>query len=555
MQHGRYAQAVPAFDTLARRYPDEPTGSIFLFYRLKGQYYLGQYREAVSTLEYLKGEYPAFMYAPHVAYFAANCRYKLGDLAVAIGHYLDSYSRSQSEQLDSLVVKSLSAFDAALVESQLSHLMWTMSRDRQCRLGTEIVNYLKSEGRGDWIFGYLSWCQKPNNADRPLQKSTVAPARLLRVAVLVPLSGELQAFGEDLYNGAVIGAAVAQEENAVTIQLTPFDTKGDPIEGARMIKDISAQPFDAVVGPLTSDEASVASAALACVEIPMVIPAATDAGLTLLSAGSFQLSPNLELQGALMAEYAVRTLMADSAAVIAPTSVESSAMTRAFVERFKSLGGVVIAIERYRDRDKDFGAYIRDIKNVLLGRIPDSAVYLDDRGDTLETEAVPAHVDCLYLPGSPQQVRQLLTQLRFYNLSATYLGSDSWGDESIYNLSADVTIKAVFPSAFVSASSNSAYSSFAHVFNARYDRKPTRVASLGYDAVRLLAAALVKSDSSHGKLAASLQQTSAFEGASGRVTFGAHRENIELPLYRIAAGRPVPVEIAPAILESIKTGR
>ena len=127
--------------------------------------------------------------------------------------------------------------------------------------------------------------------------------------------------------------------------------------------------------------AGVVSAALGCDQFPIIIPAATEAGLTLLSEASFQLSPNVELQGAIMAEYAVRALAADSAAVIAPTSVEYSAMTTAFIDRFTSLGGTVVAVEQYRDRDRDFGTYIRDIKNVVLGRIPDSAVYLDDRGD------------------------------------------------------------------------------------------------------------------------------------------------------------------------------
>lgn len=423
-------------------------------------------------------------------------------------------------------------------------------------MSTEIVNYLKSEGIIDRVSGYLSWCQKTSNTAKPPQSPTAAPARLLRIAVVAPLSGELQSFGEDLYNGTVIGASAAQEENSVTVQLTPFDTKGDRITAARIVRDISPQSFDAIVGPLTSDEASVVSAALGCGNFPVVIPAATDAGLTLLSPASFQLSPNLELQGALMAEYAVRTLAADSAVVIAPTSGEAASMTQAFIERFKSLGGTVVAVEQYRDRDKDFGAYIRDIKDIILGRIPDSAVYLDDRGDTLESEAVPAHVDCLYLPGSPDRVRQLLTQLRFYNLAATYLGSDSWADESIYNLSADVTRNAVFPSSYVTAGQGAAATLFAAKYSAKFGNKPLRVASLGYDAVRILATATAQTaGGTRESLPSAVKRISGFEGASGRVSFGVHRENIELPLYRIVAGRPVAVEIEPSILQSIKTAR
>jgi hypothetical protein len=38
-----------------------------------------------------------------------------------------------------------------------------------------------------------------------------------------------------------------------------------------------------------------------------------------------------------------------------------------------------------------------------------------------------------------------------------------------------------------------------------------------------------------------LARTSDHDGASGKITFGQNRENIELPLYKIEGGRPVPV--------------
>ncbi|PWB73085.1 hypothetical protein C3F09_05625, partial [candidate division GN15 bacterium] len=415
LQQEQWLVAAQLFDSLARENPQSIDLPLFLFGKGKAQYHGGHPREALHSFDDLLTRFPSSSYSAYAWYFSGNCQFKLGALREAIRRYVTAYFGTGDTALQGLATASLSAFDPALVEAVVATVdKPKLTTLQQGALAEAMAATLDHRHEAPRAGMYRSWRDSLSAEPvRPARRG-VAPARLLRLAVLVPLSGELQAFGEDLYNGAVVGSDIAREENSVTVQLTPYDTKGDPIAAARMARDISPQSFDAIVGPLTSDEAAVTSAALGCGEFPTVIPAATDPGLTLLSPASFQLSPNLELQGAIMAEYAVRTLVADTAAVIAPSSTEAAAMTRAFVERFKALGGVVIATEQYRDRDRDFAAYIRDIKNVILGRIPDSAVFLDDRGDTLEAEAVPAHVDCLYLPGSPDRVRQLLTQLRFY---------------------------------------------------------------------------------------------------------------------------------------------
>ena len=97
------------------------------------------------------------------------------------------------------------------------------------------------------------------------------------------------------------------------------------------------------------------------------VAAATEAGLTRLSESSFQLSPNVELQGVVMAEYAVFQLGADSAAILTSTASEHLRMARAFADRFTELGGTMVAVQYYRSRDKDFGPIVRDIKGMILG--------------------------------------------------------------------------------------------------------------------------------------------------------------------------------------------
>jgi len=294
-----------------------------------------------------------------------------------------------------------------------------------------------------------------------------------------------------------------------------------------------------VIGPLTSEEAQVASAAINCDDLPLIIPAATQAGLTSLSSSSFQLSPNIELQAVQMADYAINDLQADSAVIITSTAPDHLIMARAFADRFRQYGGTVVAVQYYRARDTDFGPYIKDIKDMLIGTPPDSAYYISPHDDTLHVDALPAAVDVLYVPGSAEQLRLLLPQLQFYNIQATYLGSDGWNDDAIYKLGDNITRFALFSSPFIQLSQGEEYVRFAAAFNSRYGRPPQRLAALGYDAVRIVALARQQSDGSRRSLVEHLRNIRNFDGAAARVTFGKHAENIEMPIYRIEGGQPV----------------
>ncbi|MDH4158438.1 MAG: ABC transporter substrate-binding protein, partial [candidate division Zixibacteria bacterium] len=308
---------------------------------------------------------------------------------------------------------------------------------------------------------------------------------------------------------------------------------------ARIIGELVHSRTHAAIGPLTSEEAAVSSAALTCGNLPLIIPAATQAGLTALSSTSFQLSPNIELEGVLMAEYARNRMNFDSAAIITSTRSEHLRMARAFSERFRQLGGELIAIEYYRPRDKDFGPYIRDVKAIILGEEPDSVYFINQDGDTLDFDVVPAHVDCLFLPGSPAQLKLVLPQINFYNLSAFFLGTDGWGDRDVYSLGDDITQRAVFPSPFLAGATGDDYLTFAAAYDARYGHPPQRLANLGFDAVKLAAAAVADGGVTRESFVEKLTKITRHEGASGTISFGSHRENVVMPLYLIEDGQPV----------------
>lgn len=542
LAQARWSAADSVFSTLTTRFADSPDLDLYLLNRGKAQYYGGNSSRALGTFEEIISRFADSPYEPFALYFSANALYKLNQRDRALGRFLEAYSANRDQRLDELIVSSISAYDESRVENKIAGLTTNqLSSRRRCDLAKALAEKFTRSNRPQDAERIRALCGGTRVVSAAPPSKAIG--EIFQVAILVPLSGEYQVFGQDLLDGAATAAGMYRKETGKQITLTPYDTKGDPIVAARIVRELGDASVDAMIGPLTSDEAEVTSAALSCHSIPMITPAATESGLTLLSDCSFQLSPNIELQGVQMAEYARKTLQADSAVVISSTNSDQLEMVSAFVDRFQSLGGKIVATEYYRSRDRDYGDYIRDVKSILLRHTADSATFLDEKGDTLAEEAVPAQVDCIYMPGTPEQIRLLLPQIRFYNLNGAYLGSDGWGDESVYSLGDDVTKGAVFPSPFVRTIRAPEYARFAGSFDATYDRKPSRVAGLGYDAMKVLTDALKRGASNRQQLLDQLAQTSDYDGAEGKVSFGVDRENVEMPVYKIQGGEPVLIGV------------
>ncbi len=548
MGEGDWFRAANAFEELSGRFPSSPNLDLFLFHRAKALYYLGDLSAAQVAFKRFVVLYPK---APEIAYahfFLANTLYRNSAGDPALASFMEAYRLSQDSRLDRLISTSLqSLFENATLISLQPDDFGALPPGKRCPMIRLAAAAMTSKNDLEGAGRLLAVCGEEVD---PSTASDVAQQRRrskFEIALVLPFTGELQSWADDIQNGAIVATEMLAEQDQLRIKLTSHDTHGDALDAARIISDLSrSNSVKLAIGPLTSEAAAIATATLACGDLPLIVPAATQAGLTAPAPSAFQLSPNIGLQGIRMAEYAVEQLAAKTAAIITSTSSDHLRMASAFAERFENLGGKVIGVEYYRSRDKDFGPYIRDLKSIILGHHPDSTFFVTPDGDTLDPDGVPAQVDCLYMPGEAQQLRLMLPQVRFYKVYGAYLGSDGWADDAVYRLGDDVTRRAIAPSPFLGVSSSNEYLEFAVAYDARYGQQPSRLACLGYDAVRLAARAAQAGDISRATLVQRLAATRGHVGASGLITCGPNRENIEMPLYRIADGMAtLLVEVAP----------
>ncbi len=542
LESGENAAAFRAFSQLTDSYPDSKSIDKYIYFCSKAAMYAGLFTESRAGLERLIADYPVSMYAPYSYYFLGNVDYHLKRVGPAVDAYIKAYSLSGDKRLTDLAVESLIGM-VADYGSQASEriIAATIPVDRRCNLMMRIARKLFTEKNYQPIKSFLASCTSPeartlmDEAEKHLRQKP-------EFAVVLPLSGEMQTYGEALLNGITLRLEQFNKSSELDVSVVVYDTEGRTLETARVVKRLSAEDIAAVIGPLTSEATAVASAVLACGDMPLIAPAAGQGGLTELSATCFQLIPNLNWQGVRMADLAVDILGARTAAIMTPTSPDNLAMAAAFSERFQARGGKVLAIEYFRVRETDFGPFVKDIKSLVLPELLEPRVFLNETGDTVDAEEVSARLDCIYIPAEASQLRLLLPQIQFYGLKTTLLGADGWGHKTVYDLGDNVLGKHYFTSGLIMDDESERVRQFFFDFDKRFGYQPGRLEALGYDAASLLCAAFAAGNYSREEIVRYLSSIKGYRGVAGDVSFGSNRENVDLPIYQIEYGRPRKVD-------------
>jgi branched-chain amino acid transport system substrate-binding protein len=551
MANGRYSEAYQIFTELSNYGTDIRMASDYQFFRAKAAYYADDADQALEDFNLLVTRFPRSTIIPYGYFFIGNIEYKRGNITRAVKAYLNSYryieirgaDAADFSKLQRVLIESLDAIARSNSSVILENLTpAALPMEKRCHLLTQLSGSLSSGGSHQAVRSLLAACEGMEIEDI-IARTEEYSRQQVDIGILLPLSGELHRFGQALLDG--IRLKIEQYALSTGRHLRPiiYDTKGDQLESGRAIRRLSAEGAAAAIGPLTSDEAAVASAVLACGDVPLIIPAASQAGLTELSPTSFQLRPNLEWQGIMMADFAVRQIGADTAAIITPTSPENLTMARAFARRFEAQGGTIAAIEYFRSGETDFGPYVKDIKAQIIGQLLDSIPFLDADGDTIEAEEVPVRLDCIYIPAEADQLRMLLPQIDFYNLNSVYLGGDGWGTDAVYRLGDRITKTNYFTSGRIESGVSEKAQLFFHDFDLKHGHRPGYLESFGYDAMSLICEALSNGYFSRSEISQYLSSITGYQGVSGIVSFGENRENVALPIYTIENGTFKEVDI------------
>lgn len=336
----------------------------------------------------------------------------------------------------------------------------------------------------------------------------------VKVALILPLSagGQAGAAAVSLRNAAELAMS---EFSQPDIQLLVKDDRGTP-DGARAATQAAiSEGAELILGPLFADAVRAAGQVARGAGRP-VIAFSTDAGVA--APGVYLLSFMPESEVERVVAYAARQGLRSFAALI-PNTAYGRVAQAAFQTAVARNGGRIVAMETY-DR-ASAAAQAAKIAAVAGGTSPQvNAVFVPDSGDSLIAVAQALHgagVD-------PQKVRML--------------GTGVWNEARIFS-------QPGLQGGWFAAPDAAGFNAFAQRYRAKYGSDPTRIATLGYDAVSL-AAALVRTQGAQRFSEPVLTNASGFAGADGVFRFNPNGTNERgLAVLEIRNGTAVPVSPAP----------
>jgi ABC-type branched-subunit amino acid transport system substrate-binding protein len=332
----------------------------------------------------------------------------------------------------------------------------------------------------------------------------------VRVALIVPLS---QASGRSVVGTSLRNAAALALEDVGGNELTLLikDDHSTP-DGARVATQAAlSEGAELVIGPLFAANVREAAKVARGAGKP-VIALSTDTSTA--GGGVYLLSFLADNYVDHIVDYAAAKGKKSIAALI-PENDYGRVAEAAFLQAAARDNLRVMAVEHYQP-----------------GTLAQAAGKLAALGDQIDSLLIPEQADAM------PAVSQALTSAGLDTKRVQILGTGLWNDARVLKL-------ASLQGAWFAAPENGGYNAFAARYRAKFGSDPTRIATLGYDAVSL-AAALAHTQGSQRYSENVITNRSGFNGADGVFRFRPDGVNERgLAVLQISNGSTTPISPAP----------
>jgi branched-chain amino acid transport system substrate-binding protein len=317
------------------------------------------------------------------------------------------------------------------------------------------------------------------------------------------MTGADATFGQSTDDGirlAIDEANAAGGINGKQIKLVTMDTQGKSEEAAAVVTRLIEQHrVMAVLGEVASGRSLAAAPIAQSKKVPMISPSSTNPKVTEVGDFIFRVCFIDPFQGTVMAKFAAESLKVKKVAVLREVSSDySMGLSDYFIQKFKELGGTIVADLSYQNQDKDFKAQLTQIKS--------------------------SNPEAIFIPGYYTQVGLIARQARELGIKAPLLGGDGWDSQKLFEIGGEAVNGSYFSNHYSTDSTDPAAVEFMTKFKAKYNRSPDGLSAAGYDAAQVLIAAMKATpELNHKNLRDQLAAIKDFPGATGKITIDSQR--------------------------------
>lgn len=294
-------------------------------------------------------------------------------------------------------------------------------------------------------------------------EDVTAKAPVVKVALLIPLSGDYTELGKSLLDAAVLAiydkySALAPHDIAAKIELLPEDT-GDSVEGAEKAAQDSMQAgATLILGPVFSKQVAVVAGSARHKNIPVIT---FSNNMAVAGDGVYLFGFIPEQQVVRIVQYSLSHNISNIAALV-PSNPYGAAIVKQLSAEIRKHNGRVHPIEYYSEDmsslDNNVGRLARFLQEES-GK--GQALFIAEGGDKLKT------------------LTETLNANGINASNVQLLGTGLWDDPNLTKIPG-------LAGGWFASSPPEKYRAFEQHFMSVYSYKPERRASLSYDAVALV---------------------------------------------------------------------
>ncbi len=354
----------------------------------------------------------------------------------------------------------------------------------------------------------LAACGKKEEAPAPAPAPAAAPAApeslVVKIGHVGPTSGAIAHLGKDNENGAKMAieelnaAGVMIGGKPAKFELLAEDDAGDPKQGTAAAQKLVDAKVNGVIGHLNSGTTIPASALYSEAGLPQISPSATNPKYTRQGfKTTFRMVADDVHLGSTLGKYAVETLKAKNVAVIDDRTAYGQGVADEFEKAVAAAGGKIVGREFTNDKATDFNAILTTLK----GKKP----------------------DVVFFGGMDAVAGPMLKQMKQLGIKAKFMGGDGICSSELPKLAGDgMGDEQVFcaEAGGVEGDQIPVMEKFRADFKAKFGTEVQVYAPYVYDAVKVMAAAMVAANSADPKVyLPALAATNGYKGVTGTVSF------------------------------------
>ncbi len=562
-----YSEAAAVCDSFIAQFPSSAYKEDAHFTMGMCFYNLGQYVNAISEME-------------TVLVIARQWRNQ--DHAVKMVEHI-AYEFLKDEQIDSIIQHTCNDTVKGQMSVTLAERYFSAGNNDQAKVLIDSINALMLDNTSQQRINRIRGRIERGNTVRigvllPFVSTSQTETRDKRVAaeVMEGIHLALSEYEEDVKPGQV----------SVELKIKDSERRPDSIQSA-ISSFMEDDKIVGIIGPVFSDETMAAALAVQQAKLPMVSPTATEDSITQLSEYAFLANSTSGMRGKILAQYAVKELGAKNIAILASEAPFSKAQADSFAAEAVRSGATIVVDRRYSRGAVDLREHFKAIRKSGSDLLPDYVVSLkgkpknadvtrlllsygvrrtaidsafDKSGELnltpfvgvraqelVDTLKLPYKKTLLYLDSlhypvttidlvfspiySSQQIGVISSQLAYYNIKASILGTSEWYNIHELDMNRRYADGARFGSDRWIEQSERAKRIFS-----TYSKKTGKQASdnvlFGFDVMSLMIQLMNDGALTRDQMKDALSKVVNFNGIRNTITFTRHRVNGSLHILQ-----------------------